>query len=358
MEMSHQHFPSVKIPEVKDDYLKFEPRNTHVNIVNALLRVMIAEVPTIAVDLVEIGNNSSVLNDEFVSQKLGLIPLTSKHAIEMSFLCDCDRGDGNAQCKHCSLCVLVEFETKFSWSLSKLASTLSSCNISRGDAVFIVAPIFMRSICLTPRSFRRGRPRLEGFCGDVRLRETRCSYFLNLILQGLRTDEIEVEMDKERSVILHGESYCKEVGMLKWRWRLMSNTTSPFKIPEDVNVGATRGRFGRHILHLVIPKFRHNRFSPYHLIHIHRDAHQVKSQAVFLLATKNNRELSCAVLEEALQWKSGNPNAHLAEYTDVAIGSVDALFLVVPRYYLARIAVDMGGTIVTDGVDKIFQNDA
>ncbi|GLJ59741.1 hypothetical protein SUGI_1521490 [Cryptomeria japonica] len=111
MEMSYQYFPSVKIPEVKDDYLKFEPRNTDANIVNALLRVMMAEVPMIAVDLVEIGKNSSVLNDEFISQKLGLIPLTSKHAIEMSFLCDCDRGDGGAQCEHYSPCALVEFKT-------------------------------------------------------------------------------------------------------------------------------------------------------------------------------------------------------------------------------------------------------
>ncbi|XP_057872044.2 uncharacterized protein LOC131078385 [Cryptomeria japonica] len=129
------------------------------------------------------------------------------------------------------------------------------------------------------RSCRRGRPRLEGFCGDVRLRETRCSYFLNLILRGLSPDEIEVEMDKDRGLTLRGESYCKEVGMLKWRWHLMSKKRSPFKIPEDVNVGATRGSFERHILHLVMPKFRHNRFSPYHVIQIHRDAHQMKSQA-------------------------------------------------------------------------------
>ncbi|GLJ18684.1 hypothetical protein SUGI_0333310 [Cryptomeria japonica] len=112
------------------------------------------------------------------------------------------------------------------------------------------------------RSCRPRRPRVEGFCGDVRLRETRCSYFLNLILPGLRTDEIEVEMDKERGLILRGESYCKEVGMLKWRWRLMSKRGKHFKIPEDVNVGATRGRLERHILHLVMPKYRHRRFSP------------------------------------------------------------------------------------------------
>lgn len=82
-------------------------------------------------------------------------------------------------------------------------------------------------------------------------------------------------MDKERSVILRGESYCKEVGMLKRRWRLMANdaptwkTRRPFKIPEDVNVDATRGSFDRHILHLVMPKFKHSRFSPSHVIHVH-----------------------------------------------------------------------------------------
>ncbi|XP_057872045.2 uncharacterized protein LOC131078386 [Cryptomeria japonica] len=154
------------------------------------------------------------------------------------------------------------------------------------------------------RSCRRGRPRLEGFCGDVRLRETRCSYFLNLILQGLTTDEIEVEMDKERSLMLRGESYCKEVGMLKWRWRLMSKRRSPFKIPEDINVGATRGSFERHILHLVMPKLRHTRFSPYHVIHIqssHCHAHQVKLHAASSPgAVKVNHSRSCSDTSEII----------------------------------------------------------
>ncbi|GLJ18686.1 hypothetical protein SUGI_0333330 [Cryptomeria japonica] len=148
------------------------------------------------------------------------------------------------------------------------------------------------------RSCRRGWPRLEGFCGDVRLRETRFSYFLNLIFQGFRTDEIEVEMDKERSVILRGESYCKEVGMLKWRWRLMSKTGKPFKIPEDVNVGATRGRFERHILHIVMPKFRHDsRFSPYHVIQIHSSHHHVRQPQA---AVKVDHSPSCSYTSEVI----------------------------------------------------------
>ncbi|KAL3697383.1 hypothetical protein R1sor_011459 [Riccia sorocarpa] len=101
--VSYTRFPTVRIRELKDDYLKFELRDTDTSIANALRRIMIAEVPTLAIDLVEIESNSSVLNDEFIAHRLGLIPLRSERAMEMRLSRDCDACDGDASCDYCSI---------------------------------------------------------------------------------------------------------------------------------------------------------------------------------------------------------------------------------------------------------------
>jgi DNA-directed RNA polymerase II subunit RPB3 len=76
---NHRH-PKIQIRKLEDDYAEFILSDTDASVANALRRIMIAEVPTIAIDLVDFENNTSVLNDEFVAHRLGLIPLVSDHA--------------------------------------------------------------------------------------------------------------------------------------------------------------------------------------------------------------------------------------------------------------------------------------
>jgi DNA-directed RNA polymerase I and III subunit RPAC1 len=44
------------------------------SVANAFRRILIAEVPTIAIELVFVFNNTSVIQDEVLAQRLGLIP--------------------------------------------------------------------------------------------------------------------------------------------------------------------------------------------------------------------------------------------------------------------------------------------
>ncbi|KAK1275055.1 DNA-directed RNA polymerase II subunit RPB3-A [Acorus gramineus] len=131
---SYHRMPKVRIREMKDDYLKFELRETDASMANALRRVMLAEVPTIAIDLVEIEINSSVLNDEFIAHRLGLIPLVSDRAMEMRFSRDCDACDGDGQCQFCS----VEFHL---WARCESDQTLdvTSADLKSNDP--LVQPV-------------------------------------------------------------------------------------------------------------------------------------------------------------------------------------------------------------------------
>jgi DNA-directed RNA polymerase subunit D len=67
---------------------------------NAIRRVAISQVPTMAIDDVVILENSSVMFDELVSHRLGLIPLTTDlERYNLPEDCDCKNALGCSKCR-------------------------------------------------------------------------------------------------------------------------------------------------------------------------------------------------------------------------------------------------------------------
>ena len=100
-----KYSPSVEIVSITDDTIEFYLSNADLSFANALRRVIIAEVPTMAIDMVEIRANTSPLFDEFISHRLVLIPLVSTDINQYQYSLKCNCKEGCDQC-------LVQFVLK------------------------------------------------------------------------------------------------------------------------------------------------------------------------------------------------------------------------------------------------------
>lgn len=99
--MPNNRNPEIKILQLRPDYIRFELTNTDISMANSLRRVMIAEVPTLCIDKVEIKANTTNMPDEFLAHRLGLIPLHSKKPMAYytyMHLCTCEDG-----CERCTV---------------------------------------------------------------------------------------------------------------------------------------------------------------------------------------------------------------------------------------------------------------
>lgn len=77
--------PKISINELTEEHVKFVLYDCDLSMANALRRIMLSEVPTIAIDLVEFESNTSVLADEFLAHRLGLVPLSSHRARDFKY---------------------------------------------------------------------------------------------------------------------------------------------------------------------------------------------------------------------------------------------------------------------------------
>jgi DNA-directed RNA polymerase subunit D len=91
---------SVEVVEKSNERIVVRFSNIPRQYVNSLRRLAISEVPTLAIDDVVVLENSSVMHDEAVAHRLGLIPLrTDPGRFVMPPECDCKSTLGCSKCR-------------------------------------------------------------------------------------------------------------------------------------------------------------------------------------------------------------------------------------------------------------------
>eukprot|EP01138_Halocafeteria_seosinensis_P010258 gb/GECG01010476.1/.p1 GENE.gb/GECG01010476.1/~~gb/GECG01010476.1/.p1 ORF type:complete len:356 (+),score=41.24 gb/GECG01010476.1/:1-1068(+) len=70
--------PEIQVLSQEENRMRVLLSGTDTSVANALRRVMISEVPTVAIHLVTVQENTTILHDEFVSHRLGLVPFRFK----------------------------------------------------------------------------------------------------------------------------------------------------------------------------------------------------------------------------------------------------------------------------------------
>lgn len=84
----------LKFLQKEESRLSFIISDTNAAFVNALRRAVISEVPVMAIEKVIFEKNSSVLPDEVLAHRLGLIPLkTPMNSYLLPEECDCNNND-------------------------------------------------------------------------------------------------------------------------------------------------------------------------------------------------------------------------------------------------------------------------
>lgn len=94
----------IEIKNRTDDRLTFIIEGVDVSLVNALRRISMVEVPTMAIETVEILKNDARIFDEALAHRLGLVPLsTDLESLILPEDCDCDN-----HCPRCSVSLVLK----------------------------------------------------------------------------------------------------------------------------------------------------------------------------------------------------------------------------------------------------------
>ena len=133
---------SADVLERTNERVVIKFKNISRQYVNAIRRIAISEVPTLAIDDVVILENSSVMHDEAVAHRLGLIPLrTGLDRFVMPQDCDCKSTLG---CSKCRVLLVLDSEamekTKIVTSGELLSEDELVKPVSKDIPIVVLAP--------------------------------------------------------------------------------------------------------------------------------------------------------------------------------------------------------------------------
>lgn len=108
----------IEIMQLTRTEMYFVLSNSNAAMANALRRIMLSEVPTLAIDVVNVYENTSAFHDEFIAHRLGLVPIDSRNVDRYEFREKCN-------CKEtCSKCTIeYTIEVKCSNNLPNISVT-------------------------------------------------------------------------------------------------------------------------------------------------------------------------------------------------------------------------------------------
>lgn len=98
----------IEVIENKDNKLRFILHGSTDTFVNTLRRVIIGDVPTLAIEDIILVENTSPILDEIIAHRLGLIPLTTP-IDEFTVASECENCNGEG-CQFCSIPLTLEVE--------------------------------------------------------------------------------------------------------------------------------------------------------------------------------------------------------------------------------------------------------
>ncbi|WP_455143660.1 DNA-directed RNA polymerase subunit D [Candidatus Hodarchaeum mangrovi] len=139
----------LEIIEQRENYIKFILSDVTPTFANSLRRMIMSEVPTMAIDEVIIIENTTPLYDEIIAHRLGLIPLkTDLNSYVRSDVCSCN-GQG---CTSCEVSLTLEktgtqeVEVVFSSDLlsqdpkvTPVYSTIPLLKLAKNQKIFLEA---------------------------------------------------------------------------------------------------------------------------------------------------------------------------------------------------------------------------